>query len=348
MNTLKKYTIEVTPLDTLFFRGGMPFSMGEDSWTQTSILPNPSVIWGALFSTLFSLKKINLEDTNKLKIKFFFLKRSVVHESSEKILLPAPLDIFYEKNNENIYVDNYHDTDSITSNFPSLLKNITIPDVEDNNIEVKNLDNYFIDWVDFSENYPQQNAQIRKYDVDYFATNVSKIGIKKSQATGTSEESMLYQVNMVEFGKNWSLIVEFETKDFPTQGILRLGGEGKMASFKQIENSEQLSIKIIEKESIWFKIYFQTPAFFDSGNGITELSKLQNAQLYSASIGKPLHIGGFDIVKNEPKTMRKAIPSGSVYLFKGNPSKTAEEIKSLFNENDLNKGFCLFHVISTD
>jgi len=37
--------------------------------------------------------------------------------------------------------------------------------------------------------------------------------------------------------------------------------------------------------------------------------------MIAACIGKPVGIGGYDFVKNRPKTMKKAVPAGSVYYF---------------------------------
>jgi len=44
--------MQIKPTDSLFFGTGKPFNAGADSWTDSSFLPNPSVIWGALFSVL--------------------------------------------------------------------------------------------------------------------------------------------------------------------------------------------------------------------------------------------------------------------------------------------------------
>ncbi|PIW88061.1 MAG: hypothetical protein COZ94_01800, partial [Nitrospirae bacterium CG_4_8_14_3_um_filter_41_47] len=38
-------------------------------------------------------------------------------------------------------------------------------------------------------------------------------------------------------------------------------------------------------------------------------------KLTGACIEKPIGIGGYDFVKNQPKVMKKAVPAGSVYYF---------------------------------
>ena len=39
--------IEISALDTLFFRDGKPFSMGENHWTNSIFPPNMSTVYGA-------------------------------------------------------------------------------------------------------------------------------------------------------------------------------------------------------------------------------------------------------------------------------------------------------------
>ena len=46
--------IQIDPLDTLFFRNGKPFTMGEETWADAVFPPYPSVVYGALRSAYFS------------------------------------------------------------------------------------------------------------------------------------------------------------------------------------------------------------------------------------------------------------------------------------------------------
>lgn len=75
-NTL---TLQIEPLDTLFFRDGKPFSMGDDNWADGVFPPAPSVIYGAIRSWLLAnVDSINVDniisETSDLKIlDFYFL-----------------------------------------------------------------------------------------------------------------------------------------------------------------------------------------------------------------------------------------------------------------------------------
>ena len=46
--------IKIDAIDTLFFKDGKPFSMGDETWADGIFPPPPSVIYGALRSIYFS------------------------------------------------------------------------------------------------------------------------------------------------------------------------------------------------------------------------------------------------------------------------------------------------------
>ena len=78
-------------------------------------------------------------------------------------------------------------------------------DAEEN---VETVDNCFIDWTDFTQNYPLGNGLTRIYASNFFAETNRKIGIAHSKETRTSEEGKLYRINMTEFEREWKIIVE--------------------------------------------------------------------------------------------------------------------------------------------
>ena len=57
--------IEIEALDTLFFRDGKPFSMGEEVWADGVFPPSPSVIYGALRSAYFANNSNELDRANE-------------------------------------------------------------------------------------------------------------------------------------------------------------------------------------------------------------------------------------------------------------------------------------------
>ena len=105
--------------------------------------------------------------------------------------------------------------------------------------------------------------------------------------------------------------------------MLRLGGDNRTAFYTRAIWND-IPVETIRKkisETGRFKIVLTTPAIFTNGwlpcgidnktmegslNGI-------DVKLITACIGKPIGIGGFDLVKGRPKDMKKAVPAGSVY-----------------------------------
>lgn len=99
------------------------------------------------------------------------------------------------------------------------------------------------------------------------------------------------------------------------KGLLRLGAENKLASFKELTRGLITRPSIAFGTDTDFKIYIATPAIFINGYYPTEIFKKAKVEveLLTCAVGKYLNVGGFDMQKREPKPMQKAVPAGSVY-----------------------------------
>ena len=94
--------IELDALDTLFFRDGKPFSMGDDVWADGIFPPSPSVFYGAIRSIYFSenIDKLELTATiNNDPTKDLIIK-GIFFSINEKPYFPLPMDLVKEKNSE--------------------------------------------------------------------------------------------------------------------------------------------------------------------------------------------------------------------------------------------------------
>ncbi|WP_457560908.1 type III-B CRISPR module-associated protein Cmr3 [Caminibacter sp.] len=325
--------MKITPLDTLFFRDSKPFDAGSESWSDNSLLPNPSTIWGALYSVLYNKQLVSSKkkDREKLVIKNIYL----YNEEQQIVLIPAPLDIFVDKEG-NFYKGEFKDVDFI-SNYPLKVVNY----VEDK--EVKILENSFIEIGSLYRYYMNGYfSNIHLYKFDDFAKRDYKIGIKIDKATNTSKEGYLYRIDLTQLIDNWSFLIEYELDgnlSFNKQGLLNLGGESKKAKYEIIDkpialkNIEKLEDDVSEKlkNKDFIKILFTTPTFFIDG------WKPQSHEPIYASVGKYVSFGGWDLEKNIPKIMKRYVPAGSVYIFKN------EKDFALINEDcEPYKGFGLY------
>lgn len=314
--------IKIDALDTLFFRDGKPFTMGEDTWANGVFPPYPSVIYGALRSAYFShhlneLKKANSENdpTRDLKIKGFYIL------ADNNVYLPLPNDCVKKKGSKDnrVSVLTMHELKDIKSSCPTQYA-LTSEEV------VENVDGGIINIKSFKEYLKCAKGSFSSNEILKVADRVlpePKIGIGINKETGTSEEGKLYRVDMRRL-KDIGLLVDFEFEgfDLPEKGMMKLGGEGKAVSYEQFKPVD-FSIDNFNFDENKFKLYLSTPAIFKNGwlpEWIDEKTLIYEGKglkfkLLTASIGKPVHIGGFDMKARKPKAMCKAVPAGSVYYF---------------------------------
>ena len=329
--------MKIKPTDSLFFGAGKPFNAGSDSWTDNSFLPNPSVIWGAMFSVLFREGRVTVKDKERLQIKNIYL----YNEEQTTVLVPAPLDIFVDSDGKN-YIAKYRDVDFI-SNYP--LKVISSIDTDK---EVKPLENHFIEINSLYQHYVKKYSKnLILYNFDEVFVQDYKIGIKIDKKSKTAKDKHLYRIDLTQFKEEWSFLIEYECDiDFNQSGILRLGGESKIAQYEQIEDKpigivdyEAYRDEMLEelKEKKECKILFKTPTYFENG------WKPKQDGLLCANVGRYISIGGWDMEIRNHKAMKKYIPAGSVYLF-----EKQEKMDFKLEDDEAYKGFGSFEILKRD
>jgi CRISPR-associated protein Cmr3 len=90
--------VALNAFDTLFFRDGKPFSMGEETWANGLFPPPLSVVYGALRTAYFSehigeLKSANGDDDPTLSLNIMF---SAVYKDGS-YHYPCPFDVVQKK-----------------------------------------------------------------------------------------------------------------------------------------------------------------------------------------------------------------------------------------------------------
>lgn len=322
--------IEIEALDTLFFRDGKPFEKGDDVWATGMFPPLPSVIYGALRSAYLGQNDIDLDEveeaTEGLRIKNIWYKVQAENEqgATHYNYLPMPLDLIQKKDlskPERNKVDDYSLYPSFqlsqkARNFSSSATAIRGSEVLTIAEDVQGEKNTFITDTDF-KNY--LNGQPIHEVFQFNPKSEAKIGIARSNATRTTSEGNLYRVGMIRTNQV-TVWVEFEGFKLQKEGLLQLGGERKLARYKspRFSNtpSSHLSLNTVNQNH--FKLYLTTPAIFENGYFPTKIFEKANVEveLITCAVGKPLNVGGFDMVKKEPKVMYKAVPAGSIYYYK--------------------------------
>lgn len=157
-------------------------------------------------------------------------------------------------------------------------------------------------------------------------TREERTGIARDRASRSVREGLLYSVEYVRLKQGVGLFTECSgTKLLPESGVINLGGDRRPAYYQAAIDSDLKLDKVKEQIAACrrFKIFVITPALIEHGwcpkwidhqtlegvlNGIS-------VKLVAAALGKPVGIGGFDIVKQHPKPIHRFVPAGSVYFF---------------------------------
>lgn len=330
--------IAISALDTLFFRDGKPFSMGEESWADGVFPPYPSVLYGAL-RTWYIMNKGPGVNQELIDESSGISLRGIMYQHQGAIYLPLPLDFVEPKEKTAVQVEQEElqkkysviklsqREKAILSNYP--LSTLLMPPAHIN--EVGSFDSGLMDLDRFKQ---YLEGTLEKYDnaikLSDLAPSEPKVGIGRDNYTNASDDGKLYRVGMRRLN-DLEILLDLELPQDglePTSRFLKLGGEGKVAMFRErgrIRRSDRIDKDTIELKENRFKLYLATPAFFKNGwrPNLEKKFKIK-ADLVAAAVGKPQHIGGFDMAKRKAKPMLKAVPAGSVFYFES--AEPAEKV----------------------
>jgi len=314
-----KKTIKIKPRDPLFFRTGKPFEMGEESWTASMPLPNPSVIWGALFTHYIKSKGItDPEEINVLTDRFSIDNVFLYDESDYSFYLPAPYDIFKDDKDFVLYKYKMRPEDFISSEQTDFL---IFPDTVSPG--AKHLNNYLIEVSTIPNYFRLQKNQVRIEHISDFLKNYPKVGIARNKSR-TTKEGHLYAIDMSEFNENISFIVEIELDEsINFNDFIKLGADGKIAEITEKEEVPELKHEERDDYDL-IKILFTSHTFIQAS-----IDDLKNIGLLAMSIGKLQYVGGWDMQKQQPKPMMQVLPAGSVMLFDASKWEEVDFISKL-------------------
>lgn len=307
--------------DTLFFRDGKPFSLGEDTWASSIFPPLPSTIYGALRTGYLVTNPANSDDIEALTKKF--LIRGIFLKQEDTFLFSAPADTHIEKgSSHNAHLS--YDFGTLPFDGALSSKHLQVfKHLDKNQKPAKGIfftEAHIQDYLkDIAENFLEIVAE------DSLITYENKIGIGRDDNTRSVQESMLYRVQMQRW-ERLKLVIDsnLESLGISSPNQLRLGGEGK--AVRLTSEKDTPNIQAPSSPAPYFKLYFATPAIFDGGwlpegfkkkkGRISGTWRNVQLELLAAFVGKPLRIGGFDVKERVPKPMRQAVPAGSVYYFR--------------------------------
>jgi CRISPR-associated protein Cmr3 len=359
----------IRPNDVLMFRDGKPFSGGDDHFARGACPPPPSTIYGALRSHILSLAWSEFDSfavqgaripaslteevgspqgPGSLELGQFLLARSL--NGSTERFFPVPRDISREKGGDEMSLRllQPQELPGVRTDLPATMLHMW--HATEQALEQAS---GFLSHEDM-KNYLNGKTPGKTITAADLFQPEERTGTRKSRSSRSVESGGLYSVEYFRFEEDCGFALEVRgTRTLPTKGILRLGGDHRSAGYSETtwQEIETEPIKKIIERTGRFKIILLSPAIFGQGwlpAGIAPDSlegSVNEVQLRirSAALGRPLGMGGFDIARKAPKTMKRAVPPGSVYyaeLIGGNVDALFESVwlKPVSDERT-NEGF---------
>jgi CRISPR-associated protein Cmr3 len=319
-------TIQLEALDTLFFKDGKPFSMGEDTQAEGQFPPSPSVIYGALRSAYIAQ---NLENGTHTLDELIALSENliitnIVYKYDTNICYPLPLDYAERKSKENeaVCLKLTKNTFSGVEQQFLCIANEYVEQVNDGLIESSQFGSYLDGGINTFE--------IKKWSK--LITNESKYGNSRNNETRSTsdDDGNVYRVGMRRLESSdyekLRIIIEYDFTESIKLGLVKLGAEGKVAIINKDDSEIITALNFSDK---YFKIVLLSPALFVGGsepshNLFNELG--YEIKVLTKVVGKSIKIGGWDMVSKQPKQMLSAAPSGSVYYYEITNDKTVRQL----------------------
>lgn len=343
--------VRIEPLDTLFFRDGKPFSMGEETWADGYLLPPPSVIYGALRTAIATQNGIALEEINSRLNEENLHIRSIYLRMGEQIVLPLPLDLVESKEKSSNIKKADKEAKKYEVNrlalrpasglvFPTSKNKIKYLFESRQYAQVDSVEHGAILTTELEKYLAGNFEQTEALKLTDFIREEPKVGIGRDDFTRFAEEGNLYRVDMKRF-EDLQIGVSYECEEYENiNSMTLLGGERKLAAIVVNRRPFRFPQTTIDFSSGRFFIYFSTPAIFI--NGEPNLSELGiSATLVAVCVGKPIHIGGFDIQQQRAKPMYQAVPAGSVFYYEaqGDISSLNDKQGIQLSDKQNNQGF---------
>ena len=264
----------IRPLDTQFYRSGLPFDAGENDEAVSFFPPYPRTLYGAFRARGILASGGDFNNYNggkyygddngfgsfELKGPIYCRKRKESQEhGSDEIILPIPLDVVKVKDNSNLIHliplqgTNDHLGWDLGNSLPMLLDQMNVEEPL-GGPELKSLmGEYLLPFNTLGRNYLVNN-DLTYCNVSYLLKEESvfctedRIGIARDVTTGTVIEGRLYRAPHIRMNdkvtalhEEYGLLVKLDNYDeasFPEHGLIQLGGESRAAHYSNLSNDE--------------------------------------------------------------------------------------------------------------
>jgi CRISPR-associated protein Cmr3 len=331
-------SIEITPLDTLFFREPRPFTAGQQIEAQSVFPPSPMTLQGMLRSWLLARHAPRaLVDPavapadllavigalggppGTLRLRGPWL----IHQGTW--LLPAPLDLIVQEGCAECLAPRMTEDDSRGTSLPPGLRPLAPPAGWKSFEGVRG----WLAWSVYADYLAGRPVRLDE-GVTWFPPEALWIeevrpGVGMDSRQNRAKDGLLYFARHIRLHPGVSLGIEVSGADDRLLGlpaVAALGGEGKAVSlecvepppWRQANPPAESQLKLVLTQPAWLQAGWH-PSWMHPAEG-TATWENQRLTWLAARVERPLRIGGWDLATRRPKPLRAFVPPGTVYYLK--------------------------------
>lgn len=329
--------LALRPVDSFFFKGHMMSEMGVPSQWSGMFPPRPNTVYGALRSAYIhrhSTFEIFAQEGDSGVQRWMgsprrmgdFRQKALLLRKGEDILLPVPMDYrIHNKGAEPLALQRNRMSLSHVKTEFTLVRMEGLKDIDHRG--------QYIALSQWRDAIHEQKAITHIISQTSVVDNYLKTGISINSSTSRAEDHHFFQMKMMTMSQDCSLVSLVSDKDAPNFSditMVSLGAENRPWSLAQessnfsIWTHEQL-IEMGERlqRTRIARIILLTPlvvpenvSFFENDRASAWNDQLIDGvevRILTWSTGRSDLYGGWDIVRNRPKTRQTMLPAGTVF-----------------------------------
>jgi CRISPR-associated protein Cmr3 len=356
--------IFIEPNEPLLFRRGRSFDAGEGNFAESMFPPTPETLQGAIraliasywdknssLAAVFKDPKLTAligdsEDYGRFRITGLALGRWTKEGTFER-LFPTPAHLIQDDKNRLRLKPEVMDIDHIKCNLPEGIGYLLKPR-ESTEGKLKPLGGWLTEanlQLALTPKTADSLSQLEVVKPAEIFEYEPRLGIGMSNATKTTMDGYLYQVQMVRMKPLYGFVIDIRLSEsssssnvvaptnevllddsttqsmlrLPSTGWLTIGGEQRTAHFTVLRLKDMVSGVDIDQSKKGRLVYIAAPAYFSDGWKPSENHFPKLSKPLAAATNRYEPIGGWKLDPNNAggtgKTTRRCVPAGSVYFF---------------------------------
>jgi len=348
----------LVPVDSFFFRGHQDFTAGETTSAGGIFPPRPGTVYGALRSAYIhdqaSFNEFEHGSNQALKEWMGtpeqpgnFRLRGTLVRAGGKSYAPLP-----------------HDYQVVKGKALRLILRRDNPSYAWDGREYRlfsgtkekssSPEGYFVELAAWLQQMVNPESQLPAVSSREWLVQSEKTGIALSGVTRAAAEEMLYRLPFSYFKSSDVLGADYGFEAvvergpvFKNNSMTRLGGRNRPARIvdegKEVELFGEKDLEEVAKgigETGVARLVFLTPAvlgessrFYSRQAALFRIGNGLECKVLSVAAGRPVLIGGWDIVKGRPKRRYPAYPAGSVFYLEVERGKAADLVRWVADNN---------------